>query len=834
MEQESSADEDWPAGTIDEETESEGEVILESDDEEEEGKEEEEKEDKREKDDGLWVVIGFVMGLNKNSQGGGFNFYVQKILKPTYPKKKKLVPRIFQIRRISALPTYCPWIIYELRIEKPGENQGCIHIIREVISCKYREIRKNNIKKYMVAQRTMTEDDEKIFEKRVKSAFRKVPNVIKCKADLKENMKDAYITEISLEILAPCFRCGSILSLLPYFSYTFISWMNDQQATAFLTMIYHVPHIFCFWDKLVSVAMSLLHGKMPIFGRHRDKLELDAGNFNKLRERLNDKTGEVTYDSRNPCWSIQMLDKAIKDFKRIEYDRESLEVIEISLRIYIAFHEEKNSFKNSTFDICKLYDINKMEDPGTIRKVDWAISFLSENKILCSKGDINDFLSRECREIMTEKLARMGNDNTFFLLNDSRYVVMDTNVCILEIELAALIREKSLDIRIYDCRDYADQYLSGIKSIINEKMMREDTVANTVWLSTNKVCARFMKKETGFEFRTISGYIRNIKKNKNKDKNKTLKETRAIVIDRVHKCSLLELVEIFRICPNKCIVYIFGDTTDYGPNSKRGTHHLMYELCTVFEHELMRSTGTSEMAALRSSLDFGDTNALDVNKLAKNKDLYEVIYKIEEKIYGKKKKRKHSTVLRTALNELNNNSYHIFCTSEADKDTATTLLLEKKNNRLYKKGEFMLWDKVTIMNDGNIGRIEKMWKSDMHGNKNYQVVENKEKINIYRSPYIFRFFGDTDDYNTSKLFVVHSEVDVLSKFSGASTDYVILIAGKNTSYTDIQIAAKYARKEVKILLLPEASPEKLYSYKKDIFNNQYRSDLKYKLSFFLR
>lgn len=810
-------------------TEEEVDMVLESDTENEE-EEIHEKKEKKNAEDERWIISGHVSCLNKNSQDGGFNFIVKDILCPKNKKAKRKIPKIFQIRRISALPSYCPWILYELVVEKPTENQGCIHIITEIISCKYREIKKIDIKKYIVDQRAMTEDDEKLFQERVKKAFRKVPKAIRCKADMKENMRDTFLMEVALEILAPCFRCGSILSLLPYFPYAFISWMNEQQSTALLAMVYHVPHVFCFWDKFVSIAISLMGVKSPIFLKKRDNLELDQGYIYKMKERLNDTTRELVYDARNPSWSIKCLEKAISDFKYIKYDKDSIEIIEIAMRIYIAFHEEKNSFKNSIYDVVKLYDTTKREDTEMIMKVDRAIQFLSENKILCSKADLNDFLGKECIAQMQAKLERLGGERTFFLLNDSKYVVMDINICIQELEMAALITEKEPELRLFVCNDYAEEYLSVLRSIINGRMMSEETLARTVWLSPNKVCAKFMSKYTGFEFKVISSYVREIKKTK---KKKMVGTTRAIVFDRFQKYSILEIVEILRICPPKCILYIFGDTNDYGPNSKNGTHHLMSEFCGLFKYEPMMSDGVSDMSKLRYELHNGNIGGLDVKKLEKNKDLHEVICEIEEKIYGKKKKKRHSTVHRTAVNEMNNESYHIFCTNESDKDTVQTLFLEKKN-RLYIKGEFMLWDKVTIANDGNMGRLEKIWKSDIHGNKSYQIVDTKKKVNIFRSPHIFRLFGDTEDYNTSKVSVVHSDVDVLSKFSGAPANYVIIVAGKNTSYTDVEIASKYARKELKLLLLPEASIHKLYSYKKDIFNNQYKSDLKYKLSFFMK
>lgn len=810
--------------------ESEGEVALETDTEEEEEEEDRDRKKKDEKDDdGVWIVSGYTYCLNKNSQEGGFNFIVKDVLHPKKGRKKKEVPKIFQIRRFSALPTYCPWICYELKVEKPKNSQGCIHVITEIISCKYREIKKNDIKKYIIDQRTMTEDDEKMFEERVKKTFRKVPKVIRCKSDLKLNMTDPYIMEIALEILAPCFRCSSILSLLPYFPYTFVSWMNEEQSTAMLAMIYHSPHIFCFWDKFVSMATSIMNGKKLLFPK-RDKLELDQGYVYKLKERLNDITGELVYDARNPCWTVRCLKKAVGDFKNIFYDEESLSIIDIAMRIYIAFHEEKNSFKNSTYDVIKLYNVNEMRDQEMIDRVDRAIEFLSEKKILCTKGDLNDFFSRKCMVQMKEKLARMRDDNTFFLLNDSKYVVMDINICIQEIEMAMLLVEKRPDMRIFVCRDYSDEYLSGLRTMINGRMMKEDTVTKTVWLSPNKVCAGFMKRATGLDFKVISSYVRDIKKTR----TKKMESVKAIAFDRFNKYSILEVIEILRICPDHCIIYIFGDIEDYGPNSKKGTHHLMSEFCGIFSHDFMPSDDRSDIAMLREKLRGGNIGDLDVKKLEKNKDLHQVIYEIEEKIYGKKKKRKHSTVHRTALNEMNNDSYHIFCTSEADKDAVLTLFMEKKNGRLYVKGDFMLWDKATVVNDGNIGRIEEIWKSDIHGNKNYKVSDAKRSVNIYRSPHIFKFFGDTENYNTSRVSIVHSEVDVLSKFSGASTSYVILVAGQNTSYTDIEIAAKYARKELKLLLLPEVSIDKLYSYRKNILERQYKSDLTYKLSFFLK
>jgi hypothetical protein len=759
--------------------------------------------------DGECVVEGFVYGLNKNHLQGAYNFRILKRI-----RGKKGIPKIFSIKRSTSLPTYCPWFKYKVKIRPPKENKEGMYEILEVLGCTFNTIKKDEVKQYIVHQYRTTEDNAENFKKRVTKTFKKVPKEIKCKADIEDNITDEYIKARTLGILEPRFRGQAILSLLPYFSYDFLAKIDDTQALTILYMVIEMPYIFCFWDKFLSIVTELKFGGRYLFPNKNGELDQDIGYVYKLSERLDQQNSYPIYDPSYPSWCPEMLKKAVRDFKRWDYDTFDFDAIKMALKIYLQYHREKNSFKNTLLLLDETNGV-KTNNEDCIK----AIDFLRSKKILISRSDLAFFFEHPIEEA----------DN---------YKLMDPITSILEIEFAVLIRQKVKDIALFNIRDYSEDYINVFKSVIKENVLeKKGALSKTVWLSANKNCVRYMKNETGLNFQTTAEYIKSQRKIEASKKEKKRKREddeevgqSIFVFDKLHKYGLLELVELLRSIKDQASFCIFGDMNEYGPNSKRGTHHMFYEFSQVFETQNTEPDVESTLSNLRRDLANGRIKNVDVEELSNTKNMDAMLDNIEikidsENVETKNKKRKHWSPMKRAEVELNNGSYSLFCSNENDKQTITSILFSKKK-RQYKRNEFKMWDKVQIMEDDIIGRIQNIWRTDSHGNNMMQITDNKQFFNTLKGSHSFSLFGSpTVTYNTSKISVEHAEVSIISKYAGPASDYIIFIAGPDTPFNDLVVASKYARKEFKVLLLPGAQLHDIYNKRRNMFNRQYRSDL---------
>jgi len=825
----------------------------------------------------LWLVEGCAYGLNKGHSDGAYNFKITRKIE-CEPKAPKIIP----IPCYSALPTYCPWINFRVKVKPPERGQSTIYRIVEVVGCSYITVKKIHVKEYLLNQYKMTQTNDEKFKKQLKAAFFRVPAEITCRADISEKMEDEYIKKITLDILSPRFRGTAIMSLLPYFSYHFLSNFDERQALVLLYIAVQQPHLFCFWDKLVSILTQVHLHEEPLFPNKNFELDVDLNYIYWFLEQMDSTESYPVYSAAYPVWNIQMLKKAVRDFSRWNPDTYDFEVISVAVKIYLQYYKEKNSFKNTIISIQQ----TNFNAPKEV--VDKSIQFLQTNKILFTQAAICQLFP-----------------NTD--MDSSHNTIVDPTTTALELEFVCLLKDKLKAVSVYNCLDYGEEFVECFNGLVTDEFIKKNKLHHLVFLTANKNSAKYMTDETGFEFQTIYRHVKNEKnaakaaiqrnllfekqsssplsKNSNSRNNSPLSKnansnsnsprnnsplsknansnnnsprnssplsknansnsnsprklqstTKNIyLIDRLHKCSLLELVELLRIIPRNSELYVFGDINEYGPNSKKGTHHIFYEMCYIFETKLLPYCSTSKrshLSALRNELSNGKFTNLEIEQLKNEKELESELNEIEKQIDidmdpGNANMRKHWNNKKISENELQNRGYIIFCSNEIDKQTVSNILLAKKS-RTYKKTEFKIGDKVHILEDDMIGRLHSVWKTDIHGNK-IAEMDSKKYFNILKGYYSFSLYKDTDTYNTSQVTVDHAEVCVISKYAGAASDYVIFVASPETVFSDIVIATKYARKKFKLFLLPEANIMQIYQKKRNFFEKQYKSDLRNKL-----
>jgi len=446
-----------------------------------------------------------------------------------------------------------------------------------------------------------------------------------------------------------------------------------------------------------------------------------------------------------------------------------------------------------------------------------------------------DYLSKENILVTTKKLYNqflIGNiDNLLPLVPTSDTVLTDPLIGLGEFEFVHILRQKKITLRLYNSGEYANEYIYGFKIFTQEQILVDDKFTHTIWLSCNNICARYMKNETGFEFEGVNQYIGKQQhyarqSNGNKKKTSSVKNVQHIIIDRIHKCGLVEIAELVRLLSNNVTIYMFGDLEEYGPIYKKGTHHLLYELQGFDILKLPLSYTHTNITRIRGDILNSKLNSKYVGNLFKAKDLTELIKKIETP----ENKKKRYSITTQADEENNNRSYQLLCSNEYDGNIVNSVLL-KKSGIEFIRGEFMLWDKVYVQEDGMIGRLEKVWKVDGYGNKKSLVNNLKEKINLFLGYYQFSLYQDTRIYSTSKCTVEHADIIPLSKFSGAPSDYIIFVVGKTTSFNDINIATKYARKDFKLMLLQDVKVGEVLSKRLDIFKYRFNNDLANKAYF---
>jgi len=783
------------------------------DDEEEEGKKKKEK-------PSTFTVSGFVYGVNKNTLENCCNFKVQEII----IKGPKRIPKIFPIIKIRALPSYCPWIMYKVVVRPP--ETGSIYTIVEVLQCSFRAVDKAELKKFLVFQYSATSNDVQAFKKRVSKAFRKVTNVIHGPEAL-DVIHDKYINMVARNVTKPRFGGVVLLSLLPYFSYTFLASFNERQLVGLLCIVMYNPYMFCFWDMFVSTALCFKDGNVSVFTNREGELDIDNGYINRTMDKITQTSVVVVYDPNYPNWSVATYQKVIRDFKRWDINSIDFETVTLALLIYLKYQEKKLYSKNSTMTIDSIKD-SLSNFTNLESRIESAVDYLTKQKILVSTKTLYSlFLSPTCQ-------------NQLALMPTSDRVLTEPIIGVLEFDFLHLLNYKKIRLQLYSSGEYTSEYIYGFKNFAQTEGLSDAKFTHTIWLSSNSICARYMRNETGFQFEAIGQYVTKQKyyiqqqslkkKGSTGNINAKIKSIRYVVIDRIHKCGLLEVKELVRLLASNVTIYMFGDLEEYGPNHKKDTHHLLYELQGFNVQTLPNSYTITNITRIRDDIQHNRLNSKYVENLHKPKDLTELIKNIEN-LGNDKKKKKKSSVTSKADEENNNRSYQLLCSNQDDANIIN-IILSKRTGGDYKRGEYALWDKVHIQEDGMIGRLENVWRVDAQGNRKSIITNLKEKINLFRGYYQFTLYQDTRVYSTNKCTLDHADIIPLSKFAGAPSDYIIFVVGKKTSFNDINIATKYARKDFKLMLLQDTNIGQILSKRIDIFWYRFNNDLGNKVSFF--
>ena len=819
---------------------------------------------------GEYLVEGHVYGESKNTQDMGFNFRVTKILSSGSTD----LPKMFQIARFNALPTYCPFISYRLKISPPG-NQETYYTVLDVVSCTFRIVEKKEIRRFIMFQNRMSNgkpvNEEERFKKRLADALKNVPKIVTNKAQLK-SITDQYLREMIEGIVGPRFRGQSVLSLLPFFSYSFLEWMDELQSTTILVMVVETPYVFCFWDKFIEVATSLVYQKringlgkltdIKIFPNDQGQLNFDVNNIWAMQKRFKDGKEPLQYRSNDPWWTPSMFKKALEHFKVYTYDPDIIDVVRRAMNIHLTFHAKKMNFRNTILNIAnyKQFEDEKKEEPTPTNEserhsiFDRAVAFLCQKKILINKQYLYEFY---------EKIQMHTFVNEYNLNYD--VLLMEPKTCSMELEMVAIMREKEFSFFLYDCPDYCREYTDFVVSLI--EMYGKDLGAS-IFLSSNPTCANYMSTETAFNFLHFSAFYDAYKKKiyrdiaDNKKRERVQRQPSVVFLDHFHKWSLKDMILLFKTTPPKSVFHIIGDTGDHGPNSNKGTHHLMKDFCTRFppQHVLYKTPGEMFYTRQRLYAKHSIGSLLTCIRCTGNKDLFEAIKQLEDVIYGvlpeengkeeeeeeeeegdnprkqnkskkKKKKKKHLSPEMIAAKEYQNQAFHIFCSDEATRKVIMGLYFKNKAERNYIPEIFKVGDKVHLTNSDIVGRIQAAWVIDRHENVVRQV--DKQFIHTMRSDYLVKLWGSEKRYNTRTDPIRHAQAMVLSSVSVPSTDYVIFIAGESTTKSDIQIAAKYARKELRVMMLGKSSIESVDEKTKNPLSWQYISDLPSKLRIFL-
>ena len=744
--------------------------------------------------------------------------------------------------KFGALPSYCPWIEYDLLVVLPP-GTGSTYRVTRVVDCRTRRIDKAELVSYLCRVRGSADREAAVRDrKRFLSRLRRVPKVI---LDLDEDVGrimdedsgslDARDLNDDLchriyKILDPATKGPVFAHLLRYFSSGFLLRFDDAQLCFFLFVATTRPDIFLFWDSLYDLAKRIRIRGERLFDRDRLR-SLEVHPKYALPQKFGGRREEmlaysdyqpVSYSVKFPAWSVKKLRYAVEDLGASvgDDDLDSWiykigDVADLYLRMEANFY----SFGSTSFDPRRLFPepfVLKRENLETIHNYDLLTVVMEEEVDVppTSTGNATETESRPRVPANVRLMKRCVND--------------------AETKLARLLKYNCSGIKIFSCPYYDDVYFERLLDFLMGSTSRSE---GSVWTDETVICsassstASYVSRKIGLSVMSAEDWVEQFEAglaNHRTDPEWVRGEGSSvtrIVVDRAHKISTRLLSRLLSVVikgsgdASKMVeVVLFGDLEEYPAKAVRGGGNLMADVANSAPESIVRwrmewkeKTGT---CAVYERLKNRSTVGLDVVTLKENHNACE-IYASFLKEVGLKEKDRDANL-------------RFVCSNRSDARELSSSLAAK--NFPTNDNSFRIGQAVHLPDKDVRGMLKRAWIVDRGPNNEDLVtavhhvpfyatdreeslrgmmqISGKTEIETDRNVY----FLEVDDlvYLTSCVSVRHGIVCVASEYLGAPVPYAIYYVTENTKLRDVTCTLKYFTSRVKFVTKSGCKFQSLY------------------------
>ena len=696
------------------------------------------------------TVVGHPYGMSKLGLEAGCDFILQR---PRGGGGPTASVTSITIPRIEALPSYCPWITYELRVcARPGGN------VYDVLDVQHIEARHPVRKKDVIAFLLDVKQTEKprVYATWLRRTLRALPEDIDTLDAVHHAVEDDdLLRDRIVRILAPCFRGPAYMHLLYYFGDAFLAPLSTSQLATLQFLVQTTPHIFCFWDLAVRRVPDMACPLPLSYAFLCEDIVLAPAD------------APTYYRARYPGWSLNRLWEA--------YAREQLtpvgDRVVLAHALHFGLQADKHfySFGDTSFSYGAFVRAPGRSEDELKRALDF----------LCTR--VHLFVHTRARAVVA----------TYADLWVSK-----TQRAFEEITLVRTLATHVQNVHLIHCPYYHDAFVRNFCAWIEQHQLLQHQ-STTLLLSANAGTAKYLKEKTGLSIFSVEEAASLLEEAK-RPMRQCGEHIRHVVIDRAHKIGAQHLLAILRPLQAKgnISLHLVGDLTEAPVHAHRGGGALMHDLAQC-GYPITRWTSwppDDPMLPIYHDLERRTLARVQVFHFEKRKDLEDKLDVLKRQI---KQKRKN-----TPVHAERKNLFPIFCSSEADREELLHITFAKQQLP-YAKKLLYIGEEVHLLELDVMGTLERAvhMRMDAAGVPGVRTpVHGKGPVDLRCGEYLLTVGGR--EYSTQDYTVQHADVMVMSKFCGVPRAHALFVVGTSTRRSELVSAVKYCTHSLHIFVLP--------------------------------
>jgi hypothetical protein len=156
--------------------------------------------------------------------------------------------------RFGALPSYSPWIEYDLVLQ--ARSGGSICDVTVVYSAKRILIDKNDLIVHLLSREIMNEEEKKLYRTALRRLLKNVPDEIKSLDDIEFNVDPSRTNKIIFAIGKEWNREREFFDLLTIFPAGFLNQFTSDEILDLKKLWELQPWAYCFWDKAINILVK--------------------------------------------------------------------------------------------------------------------------------------------------------------------------------------------------------------------------------------------------------------------------------------------------------------------------------------------------------------------------------------------------------------------------------------------------------------------------------------------------------------------------------------------------------------------------------------------------
>jgi hypothetical protein len=658
-------------------------------------------------------------------------------------------------RPVNALPTYCPWIEWDLIVDASGPT--CIAGVLEILACRPRSVSKADLKEHILRKRgpnrTVAERErDKAWLDDVLSAS---PATIRSEDDLRISVmptrrkRKGYRNlekdeQQFVKAVWPRFEGPEMMALLPHFSATWIARFSVEQRAAIVSLVAAKPVACLFWP----LAERCLRGISsaagpPLFDP--DDLKVSPRYACSHGKRLADDRGDLAwYVSKCPVWSVG---RWLRYASRVPSARgEALEgvpdeVVGDAMRVYLFWMR----MHYATGSFCVFPPRREPEFATDPLRLAAAVTLLKRLRIF------------------REPAGTIAGGRLMLPEHE-----------LLEVEIADHLNRRTGKIVVVDCPYYNDRFMRLLQSAIPEwgkaaASSRGRAVVDAVY-SANESTASYVRAATGRNVEFVD----------------EMRVTRAdlVVLDRANKIGPELFLRFLRnlASPDGFALVLIGDLNDFAARHARGGGNVLQDVAASGIARLEEWKTWADDDPMKPTYEcLQDRSTADVSYCFLAGDPSEALRAHFSKLFDVNRKEEKKRLF--------------FCSS-SDAQALVAEALEAASPRAPSRTPIHVGQRINVVPLDFYGIIVRAWEGT------YELGIKEEMDPSWRD---YRVIVKDIAMRTIELkgkLVERADAIVAATYAGRAVDKGIFFAGEGTSLEEMMAMCKYCTLEMRIVFFP--------------------------------